>query len=130
MNSLFKMALLSTSLSFVLGCDNQTTAENQQQDSVNTVKVSEDNQPDRIFPESREQQQAYAVGATFAAGLAQQLDSPRALGINLEDDFILQGINDVFAGERLIPAAASSELLEALHNDIAQAVRRIEELPN
>ncbi|GAL09400.1 FKBP-type peptidyl-prolyl cis-trans isomerase FkpA precursor [Vibrio astriarenae] len=101
------------------GCEQQNQPQKMTKTEIENPAIQL--MADDGIPEARIQKQAYALGATFATRLSESLSHPQNLGIELDEQYVLQGIKDVFEGHSIIPPAAASELLEALQEDIAQA---------
>ncbi|MCJ2376880.1 FKBP-type peptidyl-prolyl cis-trans isomerase N-terminal domain-containing protein [Vibrio sp. ZSDZ34] len=124
MNLKLKVTLLSLSAALLAGCQkDEPLAERIVKSTENEIAVLEE----RLVPQTREQQQAYALGMTLAARLSMELEVPAELGIEVDENYVLQGITDLFTNNMLITPHASTELLEALVEDIAQTAARLED---
>lgn len=80
-----------------------------------------------LLPKTPEQQQAYALGSTLATRLSVNLEMSAELGVEIDEQYVLKGINDAFNDTILIAPTASSEMLEDLQETIAQAAARAAE---
>ncbi|CAM4132985.1 FKBP-type peptidyl-prolyl cis-trans isomerase N-terminal domain-containing protein [Vibrio agarivorans] len=120
-------AFISTAI-LITGC--QPTDESAAQltqpsvQSEPSVTVTNQHERSEFIIETREQQQAYALGTTFANRLIEGLEHPTSVGIEVDKNYVLEGINDAFAGSSLVSPAGSSELLERLQEDIARATEK------
>lgn len=124
MTDTIKAFLISASALLLIGCQGDDVQVNNKSDATAIV---ENKEADSILvPSNRLEQQAYALGSTFASRLSQNLEHPQQLGIELDPDFVLQGIEDAFKRTSQITPAAATEILEALQEDMAQAAARKE----
>lgn len=124
MNFKSKLTLIALSASVLTGCQKDESLVEHSAESTEEKVVALEN---RLVPQTREQQQAYALGMTLAARLSMELEVPAELGIEVDENYVLQGINDLFENNMLITPHASTELLEALVEDIAQTAAKAEE---
>lgn len=124
MNFKSKVTLIALSSSLLVGCQKDEPLVEHSVESTKEKVVALEN---RLVPQTREQQQAYALGMTLAARLSMELDVPAELGIEVDESYVLQGINDLFTNDMLITPHASTELLEALVEDIAQTAAKLDE---
>ncbi|GAM75938.1 hypothetical protein JCM19241_236 [Vibrio ishigakensis] len=54
--------------------------------------------------------------------MSMELEQSAEIGVEIDKNYVLQGITDTLTGSSLITPAASSELLEELTEDIASTV--------
>ncbi|MEZ9856398.1 FKBP-type peptidyl-prolyl cis-trans isomerase N-terminal domain-containing protein, partial [Vibrio breoganii] len=65
----------------------------------------------------------YAIGVSFANYLSTSIDKPSELGINLDKDMVLQGIEDVFAEKTALNEEETRAALEALDKRVAETMQ-------
>lgn len=120
--SLSKKTVIGTALALMLGSQGVYAGHTEAIHNTSTQEVNTANT--KLVPYTPEQQQAYALGSTLAARLTHTLTYPTELGVEIDEDYVLQGINDAFADAILISPTASSELLEDLQETISQAAAK------
>lgn len=119
-----KIALIALSALITAGCQTEETTEKKQ--SVEVVENSVTESTEAYIPSDRAEQKAYALGSTVAIRMSMELEQSAEIGVEIDKNYVLQGITDTLTGSSLITPAASSELLEELTEDIASTVAQLE----
>ncbi|MEQ1342407.1 FKBP-type peptidyl-prolyl cis-trans isomerase N-terminal domain-containing protein, partial [Salmonella enterica] len=66
---------------------------------------------------------AYAIGVSFANYLTSSIEKPNEIGIDLNKDMVLRGIEHVFAGAPQMDEQQTREALEALDKRVAASMQ-------
>lgn len=109
MKSFFKLSLLTAAIVVTAGCQDETVAA--------TTKV-EDAQP--IVFQSDDEKAAYAIGASFAQFLSSSIEKPKEIGITLDKDIVMQGIQHGFVGKSQMSEEEIRANLEGLDQRVAE----------
>ena len=97
MKSLLKVSLLAATVVFAAGCQNEDTSKTER----NEASDIEQTQDAKKFSfKNDEQKTAYAIGASFAKYINTKMEQPKELGVSVDKDMVLKGIEDVFAGKQ------------------------------
>lgn len=116
MKSLFKVSLLAATVMLAAGCQKdeapqaEATPAAEEQAQAVTFKTDDD-------------KAAYAIGVSFANYLNTSLDKPREIGIELDKDLVLQGIEHVFAGKAELTEEETRTALEDLDKRVAETMQ-------
>lgn len=115
MKSLFKVSLLAATVMLAVGC--------QKDDSA--VNVSEQAQPvvENITFNSEDDKAAYAIGVSFANYLTTSIDKPSEIGVELNKDIVLKGIEHVFSGNAQMSEEETRAALESLDKRVASIMQ-------
>jgi len=112
MKSVLKVSLLAATVMLAVGCQKEEPkAEAPQVEEVKVEAVNFKTEDDKA---------AYAIGVSFANYLSTSIDKPSELGINLDKDMVLQGIEDVFAEKTALNEEETRAALEALDAQAAE----------
>ncbi|NAW69638.1 FKBP-type peptidyl-prolyl cis-trans isomerase [Vibrio sp. V27_P1S3P104] len=116
MKSLFKVSLLAATVILAVGC---------QKDDPATVKASEQAQPvvETVTFHSEDDKAAYAIGVSFANYLTASIDKPSEIGVELNKDIVLKGIEHVFAGNAQMTEEETRSALESLDKRVASLMQ-------
>lgn len=112
MKSLFKVSLLAASVFLAVGCQKEDTT---------TVTVGENAQPviENVTFSSEDDKAAYAIGVSFANYLTTSIDKPSEIGVELNKEIVLKGIEHVFAGNAQMSEEETRAALESLDKRVA-----------
>ncbi|EAP91670.1 MULTISPECIES: FKBP-type peptidyl-prolyl cis-trans isomerase [Vibrio] len=115
MKSVLKVSLLAATVMLAVGCQKEEPkAEAPQVEEAKVAAVNFKTEDDKA---------AYAIGVSFANYLSTSIDKPSELGINLDKDMVLQGIEDVFAEKTALNEEETRAALEALDKRVAETMQ-------
>ncbi|MEZ8484511.1 FKBP-type peptidyl-prolyl cis-trans isomerase [Vibrio splendidus] len=115
MKSVLKVSLLAATVMLAVGCQKEEPkAEAPQVEEAKVAAVNFKTEDDKA---------AYAIGVSFANYLSTSIDKPSELGINLDKDMVLQGIEDVFAEKTAFNEEETRAALEALDKRVAETMQ-------
>ncbi len=107
MKSLFKVSLLAATVMLAAGCQKDDTATAKTDTPAAETQVAK-----TIEFKSDDEKVAYAIGVSFANYLSTSLEKPKELGIELDKDMVLKGIEHAFAGKPELSEEDSHTALE------------------
>lgn len=108
MKSLFKVSLLAATVMLAAGCQKDNAAETTKTDAP----AVETQVAKTIEFKSDDDKVAYAIGVSFANYLSTSLEKPKELGIELDRDMVLKGIEHAFAGKPELSEEDAHKALE------------------
>ncbi|TVO34334.1 FKBP-type peptidyl-prolyl cis-trans isomerase [Vibrio algivorus] len=119
MKPIFKVSLLAATVLLAVGCqkeeskDAQTTvkAEQAQSAAASTLYKTDD------------EKAAYAIGVSFANYLNTSIEKPAEIGINLDKDIVLKGIEDVFAQKAGMTEEETHQALQELDKRVSEKMQ-------
>ncbi|MGF1753301.1 FKBP-type peptidyl-prolyl cis-trans isomerase [Vibrio makurazakiensis] len=115
MKSVLKVSLLAATVMLAVGCQKEEPkAEAPQTEQVQAKAVEFKTEDDKA---------AYAIGISFANYLSTSIDKPSELGINLDKEMVLKGIEHVFAGNAELNEEETRAALEALDKRVAETMQ-------
>lgn len=119
MKPIFKVSLLAATVLLAVGCqkeeskDAQTTAKaNQTQSAAASTLYKTD-----------DEKAAYAIGVSFANYLNTSIEKPAEIGINLDKDIVLKGIDDVFAEKAGMTEEETHQALQDLDKRVSEKMQ-------
>ncbi|QIL85266.1 FKBP-type peptidyl-prolyl cis-trans isomerase [Vibrio sp. HDW18] len=112
MKSLFKVSLLATTVMLAVGCQKEEAAKTETAAIVKTVELK-----------SEDDKAAYAIGVSFANYLKTSIEKPSEIGIVLNKDLVLKGIEQVFTGSPEMTEEETRAALEALDKRVAETMQ-------
>lgn len=119
MKSIFKVSLLAATVMLAVGCQKEEApkaeaapAEQVQAETGKTVHFK-----------TEDDKAAYAIGVSFANYLSTSIDKPSEIGINLNKDLVLKGIEHVFAGQPEMSEEDTRAALESLDKRVAETMQ-------
>ena len=118
MKSVLKVTLLAATVMLAVGCQK----EEPQAEAPQTEQVQAEASQVTSF-KSDDDKAAYAIGVSFANYLSTSIDKPSELGINLDKDIVLKGIEDVFAGNSELNEEETRAALESLDKRVAETMQ-------
>ncbi|ASC58258.1 FKBP-type peptidyl-prolyl cis-trans isomerase [Vibrio vulnificus] len=120
MKSVLKVSLLAATVMLAVGCQKEeakpAAAPQAEQVQTETGKA--------VHFKSEDDKAAYAIGVSFANYLSASLDKPSEIGINLNKDLVLKGIEHVFAGNPELNEEETRAALEALDKRVAETMQK------
>lgn len=103
----FKVALISAAVILAVGCQKEDTVK-VEKDPLAVDQVQ--NLSSSTF-QSDEQRTAYAIGSSFGKFITDKIDQPKEMGILIDKDMVLKGIEDYFAGKQEIEVAEVQKIV-------------------
>ncbi len=117
MKSFFKVSLLAATVALAVGC--------QQEEAPKAEATAEQTQEAKaVVFQSEDDKAAYAIGLSFANYLSASLDKPSEIGITLNKDLVLKGIEDAFAEKGELNEEETRAALEALDARVAETMQK------
>ncbi|WP_038176104.1 MULTISPECIES: FKBP-type peptidyl-prolyl cis-trans isomerase [Vibrio] len=120
MKSIFKVSLLAATVALAAGC------QKEEETKVETAAAVEQVQAETgktVAFTTEDDKAAYAIGVSFANYLSTSLDKPSEIGITLNKDLVLKGIEHVFAGNAELNEEETRAALEALDKRVAATMQ-------
>lgn len=121
MKSIFKVSLLAATVALVAGCQKEEEAKTEAAPAVEQVQAETGKQ---VHFKTEDDKAAYAIGVSFANYLSTSLDKPNEIGITLNKDLVLKGIEHVFAGNPELNEEETRAALEALDKRVAETMQK------
>ena len=118
MKSLLKVSLLAATVMLAVGCQEDAPKTEgaapaaEQSAAAKTVNL-----------QSEDDKAAYAIGVSFANYLSNSIEKPAEIGINLNKDLVLEGIQHVFAGKAEMTEEETRAALESLDKRVAEKMK-------
>ncbi|MDD1782157.1 FKBP-type peptidyl-prolyl cis-trans isomerase [Enterovibrio sp. ZSDZ35] len=113
MKSVFKVSLLAATVAFAVGCQEEAKEE--------TVKVEAPVAVEQTVTFATEDDKAaYAIGASLAQYLKANLEQQEQIGLALDADLVLQGVQDAFADKSKLTDEEAQVTLQALDKRVAE----------
>ena len=120
MKSVLKVSLLAATVMLAVGCQK----EEAKPDAAPKVEQVQAETGKAVQFNSEDDKAAYAIGVSFANYLSASLDKPSEIGITLNKDLVLKGIEHVFAGNPELNEADTRAALEALDKRVAETMQK------
>lgn len=118
MKSVLKVSLLAATVMLAVGCQKEEPkAEAPQTEQVQAEMAK------AVEFKTEDDKAAYAIGISFANYLSTSIDKPSELGINLNKDLVLKGIEHVFAGNPELNEEETRAALEELDKRVAETMQ-------
>lgn len=120
MKSIFKVSLLAATVLLAVGCQKEESkdapqaaakAEQTQSAAASTLYKTDD------------EKAAYAIGVSFANYLNTSIEKPAEIGINLDKDIVLKGIDDVFANKAGMTEEETHQALQELDKRVSEKMK-------
>ncbi|OXE33023.1 FKBP-type peptidyl-prolyl cis-trans isomerase FkpA, partial [Vibrio parahaemolyticus] len=119
MKSVLKVSLLAATVMLAVGCQKEETkpeaAPQAEQVQAETGKA--------VHFKTDDDKAAYAIGVSFANYLSTSIEKPSEIGINLNKDLVLKGIEDVFKGNAELNEEETRAALESLDKRVAEKMQ-------
>ncbi|EKO3470662.1 FKBP-type peptidyl-prolyl cis-trans isomerase [Vibrio fluvialis] len=120
MKSLFKVSLLAATVVLAVGCQKEEAAKPE---TAAPAAAEQATAAKTVTFQSEDDKAAYAIGVSFANYLSSSIEKPSEIGINLNKDMVLQGIQHVFAGKAEMTEEETRAALEALDKRVAEKMK-------
>ncbi|ATF09608.1 FKBP-type peptidyl-prolyl cis-trans isomerase [Candidatus Enterovibrio altilux] len=117
MKSIFKMSLLATIFSLAMGCQQEET------EKVKTASVGASVIEEGVIFTTENDKMAYAIGTSLAQYLKVHLEKQEDIGLILNSDQVLEGVQDAFRGHSKLSSEETQAILQSLEQRIAQMVQ-------
>ncbi|CAJ0992386.1 FKBP-type peptidyl-prolyl cis-trans isomerase [Pantoea sp. Nvir] len=121
MKSLFKVTTLATIISIMLhakltAASTELTRASDTKDTVSQISKN-------TFFKNEDQQSAYALGASLARYMNNSLEEQKKLGIKLDKQQLLEGVQDMFAGKSKLSEQRIEQILHGLESRVKGATQ-------
>ncbi|HEJ2469837.1 TPA: FKBP-type peptidyl-prolyl cis-trans isomerase [Vibrio cholerae] len=117
MKSLFKVSLLAATVMLAVGCQKEEAPKTETTPTAQTAAAK------TVEFKSEDDKAAYAIGVSFANYLKTSIEKPSEIGIDLNKDLVLKGIEHVFAGNPEMSEEETRAALEALDKRVAETMQ-------
>ncbi|PMH46308.1 FKBP-type peptidyl-prolyl cis-trans isomerase FkpA [Vibrio sp. 10N.286.49.B3] len=114
MKSVLKVSLLAATVMLAVGCQKEET-------QVEAAPQAE--AASAVVFQTEDDKAAYAIGVSFANYLSASIDKPSEIGISLNKELVLKGIEHAFADKAEITEEESRAALESLDQRVAEAMQ-------
>ncbi|EGA71044.1 FKBP-type peptidyl-prolyl cis-trans isomerase [Vibrio sinaloensis DSM 21326] len=122
MKSIFKVSLLAATVALAAGC--QKEEEPKTETAPAAVEQVQAETGKAVHFKTEDDKAAYAIGVSFANYLSTSLDKPSEIGITLNKDLVLKGIEHVFAGNPELNEEETRAALESLDKRVAETMQK------
>ncbi|SKC33792.1 FKBP-type peptidyl-prolyl cis-trans isomerase FkpA precursor [Photobacterium piscicola] len=130
MKPILKMSVLAATIFLAVGCQDDNKADTNK--SAEPAKVEQTTASAAVATtdaakvefKTEDQKAAYAIGASLAQYLSANLDQQKELGLNLNRQDVLAGVEDVFAGKSLMTQEQTQQALQSLDQRVAKIVEQ------
>ncbi len=120
MKSVLKVSLLAATVMLAVGCQKEETkpevAPQAEQVQAETGKA--------VHFKNDDDKAAYAIGVSFANYLSTSIEKPSEIGIDLNKDLVLKGIEDVFKDKAALNEEETRAALESLDKRVAETMQK------
>ena len=130
MKPILKMSVLAATIFLVVGCqddnkaDTNKPAEPVKVEQTTTSAAVATTDAAKVEFKTEDQKAAYAIGASLAQYLSANLDQQKELGLDLNRQDVLAGVEDVFAGKSLMTQEQTQQALQSLDQRVAKIVEQ------
>ncbi|MCD9545053.1 FKBP-type peptidyl-prolyl cis-trans isomerase [Photobacterium carnosum] len=130
MKPILKMSVLAATIFLAVGCQDDNKADTNK--PVEPAKVEQTTTSAAVATtdaakvqfKTEDQKAAYAIGASLAQYLSANLDQQKELGLNLNRQDVLAGVEDVFAGKSRMTQEQTQQALQSLDQRVAKIVEQ------
>lgn len=122
MKSLFKVTLLATTLGLALNASLASAAETAAAPSAPTAQAPQSAPKNAAFA-NEDQQSAYALGASLGRYMENSLKEQEKLGIALDKQQLISGVQDAFAGKSKLSDQEIEQTLQAFEGRVKTAAQ-------
>lgn len=120
MKSLFKVSLLAATVMLAVGCQKDEAPKTEAAPAAEQVQTEAGK---TVHFKTEDDKAAYAIGVSFANYLSTSIEKPAEIGINLNKDLVLKGIEHVFAGNVELSEEETRAALEALDKRVSETMQ-------
>lgn len=121
MKAILKVSLLAATVALAAGCQKEEEPKTESAPAVEQVQAETGK---LVHFKTEDDKAAYAIGVSFANYLSTSLDKPSEIGITLNKDLVLKGIEHVFAGKPELNEEETRAALEALDKRVAETMQK------
>ncbi|MDA0128868.1 FKBP-type peptidyl-prolyl cis-trans isomerase [Vibrio sp. MarTm2] len=121
MKSIFKVSLLAATVALAVGCQKEEEPKTEAAPAVEQVQAEVGK---AVHFKTEDDKAAYAIGVSFANYLSTSLDKPSEIGITLNKDLVLKGIEHVFEGKAELNEEETRAALESLDKRVAETMQK------
>jgi FKBP-type peptidyl-prolyl cis-trans isomerase FkpA len=122
MKPALKVSVLAAAILVLAGCKEESTSKTTAVAPATKVEqVSGANSTTSNFANANDKE-AYAIGSSLAQYLKANLDQQKALGLDLNRDMVLAGVNDVFSGKDRLTPVETEQALKELDQRVSKLV--------
>ncbi len=121
MKSMFKVSLLAATVMLAVGCQKEEEPKADTQPATEQVQAETGK---AVNFKTEDDKAAYAIGVSFANYLNTSLDKPSEIGIHLNKDLVLKGIEHVFSGKPELSEEETRAALEGLDKRVAEKMQK------
>ena len=115
MKSVLKVSILAAAI-FAVGCQTEEKTETSQTTAVSAKA--------QAALKTEDEKASYAIGASLAKYLKTNIEQQKEVGVTLDTALVLQGVQDVFAGQELMTEAESQVVLQTLDQRITAKMQK------
>ncbi|NUY55251.1 FKBP-type peptidyl-prolyl cis-trans isomerase FkpA [Salinivibrio sp. MA440] len=115
MKSVMKMSLLAATVAFAVGCQQDDAKVEQTNQAAEQAEATFANDDDKA---------AYAIGASLAQYLNANLEQQADIGLELDKEVVLQGVQDVFQGESKLTDEQAQAALQSLDQRVTKLAQQ------
>ncbi|WP_413285697.1 FKBP-type peptidyl-prolyl cis-trans isomerase [Vibrio sp. MA40-2] len=120
MKPLFKVSLLAATVMLAVGCQKEETPKAEAAPQVEQVQVEADS---AVHFKTEEEKAAYAFGLYFAKNIESSIEGSTEIGVNLQKELVLQGIEDVFADTEKMTDEELHAVLETFQQTVNEKMQ-------
>ncbi|WP_380183393.1 FKBP-type peptidyl-prolyl cis-trans isomerase [Kalamiella sp. sgz302252] len=122
MKSLFKVTLLATTMAVALNAPLASAAETAAAPSAPAAQAPQQAPKNAAFT-NEDQQSAYALGASLGRYMENSLKEQEKLGIKLDQQQLISGVQDAFAGKSKLSDQEIEQTLQAFEGRVKTAAQ-------
>ncbi|EAR54626.1 putative FKBP-type peptidyl-prolyl cis-trans isomerase 1 [Photobacterium sp. SKA34] len=125
MKPVLKMSVLAATIFLAVGCQDDNKADTNkpaEPAKVEQVAAKTPAADAKVEFKTEDQKAAYAIGASLAQYLSANLEQQKELGLDLNRQDVLQGVEDVFAGKSRLTQEQTQQALQELDQRVAKIV--------
>lgn len=115
MKSLFKVSLLAATVMLAIGCSPEKTSKTEEATEVAQTETA-------VIFKTDDDKAAYAIGVSFANYLETSLEKPAEIGVMLEKEMVLKGIEDAFSSKASLTEEEIKATLASLDQRVAAKI--------
>ncbi|WP_047044209.1 FKBP-type peptidyl-prolyl cis-trans isomerase [Vibrio mexicanus] len=120
MKSMFKVSLLAATVMLAVGCQKEEEPKAEVAPAAEQVQAETGK---AVHFKTDDDKAAYAIGVSFANYLSTSIEKPSEIGIDLNKDLVLKGIEDVFKGSAELNEEETRLALEGLDQRVQQKMQ-------
>ena len=122
MKTAFKLSVLAAAILVLAGCKEESTAKTTAVAPATKVEQVQTTSAANSTFANENDKEAYAIGSSLAQYLKANLDQQKELGLDLNRDMVVAGVNDVFAGKDRLTPEETQKALQQLDQRVSKLV--------